>query len=141
METGVETHTLRDVGRNLGYVRLDGDMTWSLEDWSDAALRTASSWRNEMNERNLVLCMLSYDYGPRRKPRRKNANQVQEQWYARSGRGSQGYIDRPDLFFRASGISSILKRGDATCAQRMKCRANGVYYGLSIVRFCNIFVP
>ena len=76
METGVETHTLRDVGRNLGYVRLDGAMTWSLEDWSDAARRTASSWRNEMNERNFVLCMLSYDYGPGRKPRRKNANQV-----------------------------------------------------------------
>ena len=50
METGVETHTLRDVGGNLGYVRLDGNLSWSFENWGNVALHTASSWRNETNE-------------------------------------------------------------------------------------------
>lgn len=77
----METHSLRDVGRNSGYVRLDGTMTWSLEDWADTVLHNASSWRNVMNKRNLVLCMLNYEYAPRKKPRRKNTNKVQEQWY------------------------------------------------------------
>ena len=76
METVVETHSLRDVERTSGYVRLDGTMTWSLEDWGDAVLHNASSWRNVMNKRNLVLCMLSYEYAPRNKTRRKNTNKV-----------------------------------------------------------------
>ena len=38
------THTLRDVGENGGYVRLDGKlMSWLLGDCGDAALHTASS--------------------------------------------------------------------------------------------------
>lgn len=120
----METHSLKDVGRNSGYVRLDGTMTWSLEDWGDAVLHNASSWRNVMKKRNLVLCMLIYEYAPRKKPRRKIPTKCK----------SSG----TNLLFRASGISSVIKHGDATCAQRMKCRANGVYYGLSIVRFCDI---
>ena len=37
-----------------------------------------------------------------------------------------------------SGSSVFFKHGHATCAQRIECRANGVEYDLSIVRFCRI---
>ena len=60
-DTVAETHALRVVGENGGYVKLDGKpMSWLLEDCGDAALHIASSWRNEMKETNLGLCMLNH---------------------------------------------------------------------------------
>ena len=59
-DTVVKTHALRDVEENGGYVKFDcKPMSWLLEDCEVTAPRTASSWRNEMNERNLGLCMLN----------------------------------------------------------------------------------
>lgn len=42
------------------------------------------------------------------------------------------------ILFRASGFPILVRHGDATCAQRMKCRANGIKQGLSFLRFCKI---
>lgn len=67
LETVVETHALRDVVGNEGYLKLDGKpMSWLLEDCGDAAPQTASNWRNEMNEKNLGLCMLNLERGLRK---------------------------------------------------------------------------
>ena len=58
---GVKTHALRDVGGNGGYVRLVGKLKLgSFEAWGDAAAAIASSWRNEMDKRSIVACMLDY---------------------------------------------------------------------------------
>lgn len=45
------------------------------------------------------------------------------------------------ILSRASGFPVFVKHGDATCAQRMKCCANGPKHGLSILRCCKSLRP
>ena len=64
----MNTHTFRDVGENGGYVKLVGKLkSGSFGACGDAAPDTASSWRNEMNKRNNVVCMLNHEYVPSKK--------------------------------------------------------------------------
>lgn len=68
----METHSLRDREGNGGHVKLAGKpMSWLLDDCGDAASHLASSWRNEMKERILGLCMLNHEYGLRKTARTK----------------------------------------------------------------------
>ena len=69
-ETRAVTHVLRDARENSGYVKFGGKPTSRLlEDGNVAALHTARSWRNRMQERDLDVCMLIHEYGPRKTSR------------------------------------------------------------------------
>ena len=73
----MKTHALRDAGGNGGYVKLVGKLKSGLfEACGDAAPDTASSWRNEMNKRSIVACMLNHERGPRKNSWTSNANKV-----------------------------------------------------------------
>ena len=73
----MKTHALRAVGGNGGYVKLVGKLkSRSFEACGDAAPHTTSSWRNEMNKRSIVACILNHKCGPRKKSRMSNAKKV-----------------------------------------------------------------
>ena len=68
----MKTHALRDAEGNGGYVKLVGKLkSGSFEACGNAARDTASSWRNKINERSIVTCMLNHECGPRKDSAKK----------------------------------------------------------------------